>query len=90
MIINYKLFIKNIFTRIYKNVILSIHFSRLEELDSNINRIDKVSSNYNDVCNNLINKNSETIINNSNKIYEIMHPNVKAFFFYTKRNISNF
>ena len=58
-------------------LLLNIDFNELEELDKDLNKIDKISLNCYDINDELIQRNFETFINNFNKIYEICYLNMK-------------
>ena len=72
---NYKSFLKNLFSKIYKNAILNINFKNWK-FNKDLNKIDKVSLNCYDISDELIQKNFEIFINNFNKIYEICYLNM--------------
>ena len=74
---NYKSYLKNLFSNIYKDTIININFNELEELNKDLNRIDKVSLDCYYINDELIQRNFETFINNFNKIYEIRYLNMK-------------
>ena len=69
---NFKSYLKNLFSNIYKDTIIDIHYNELEEFDKDLHRIDKVSLNCYNINDELIPRNFETFINNFNKIYEII------------------
>ena len=74
---NYKSYLKNLFSNIYKDTIIDINYKELEEFDNDLHRIDKISLNCDNINDELIQRNFKTFINNFNKIYILQYPNMK-------------